>query len=232
MRAVTKNCRKYGHPEFSLPSQVETFLVSYLESLIAWLESEVAAGKRFLPDQTVEMGWSVLKVCERENGTLALFEPDFKSMPIHFADSISKTLLHLFLQKSVAQSLGLEDKPNLPSLRQSAIVCTEFGTSKKIFLSRVASEGNDSGWFFGCDGTDHDHQRKENLRKVSLYEAAAVLDGRVIPYLGLPEGIEINIGTSAPSFSIGGKELKIKLDSYLDQLYRDNEFTKNHDLSH
>lgn len=122
MRAISKNCEKHGHPEFSVCA-VENHLAVQLSWLFAWLESEVAAGKRFLPDQTVQVGWSLLKVFQREDGTLGLLEPDFKNMPVVFIESVSHSLFHMLVQKSVAESLQLGNELNLPPLQHHAIAC-------------------------------------------------------------------------------------------------------------
>jgi hypothetical protein len=215
MHSGTTLCHKYGHPEFLLQIHDESVAASRIDWLLNWLQREVTNGKKFLPDQIVQIGWSLLKVFPRENGTLGLLEPDFKSLPINFVDSVSNTLLHLLLQKSVAESLGLERDLNLPSLQHAAILCDKFGTRTEVFLSRVAPVKADSGWFFGCDDARHNHEITENLRRVSLYEAAVKIDERIIPYLGLPEGIEIRAHNSAPHFFLNGKALEIKQNSYL-----------------
>src|SRR6516162_7712802 len=133
MHFGTKNCQKHGHPEFLLWSDDASPLASQIDWLLAWLEEEVSNGKQFLPDQTVQVGWSLLKVFRRENGMLGLLEPDFKSMPINFVDSVSNTILHLFLQKFVAESLGLENEIDISSLRHSAIMCDRLGACAEVF---------------------------------------------------------------------------------------------------
>jgi hypothetical protein len=215
MLATTKTCGEHDHPEFSLHAD-ENF-PGHVDEFLTWLESEVSAGKQFLPDQTIQVGWSQLKIFQREDGTLGLLEPDFKSMPIVFVDSVSHTLRHMLLQKSVVESLGLEDRLDIPLLTKSAVICNNFGTSTEIFLSRTSAMGFDSGWFLGCFSAGHNHQSGENLRRISLYEAAVRLDERIIPYLGLPSGLEIVIGDSAPRFAFRGKNLKP--NSYLEKKF-------------
>jgi len=183
------------------------------------LESEVASGRRFLPEQTVQVGWSVLEVRQRTDGTLALFEPDFRSMPVRFVDGVSSTLLHLVLQKSAAESLGLVDEIALPSLRDSAIICTEFGSTEGFIMSRVTPKPTDSGWFFGCENVAHDHQSPDGLRRVSLYEAVTRHDERTVPFLALPPDTFVGFGGAVPYFSRGETELAIRPGSYLHKKY-------------
>ena len=175
--------------------------------------------RRFLPEQTVQVGWSVLEICQRNDGTLALFEPDFQSMPVRFVDGVSNTLLHLFLQKSVAESLGLVGELAPPSLRESAIVCTEFGSTEGFVMSRVTAKAADSGWFFGCGSAAHDHQSPDGLRRVSLYEAVIRHDDRTIPFLALPPDTFVGFGGRVPYFSRGETELAIRPGSYLHRKY-------------
>src|SRR5439155_18088238 len=136
MRTCTQKCREHGHLEISVECEDASALSPSLHWFLGWLESEVAGGRRFLPEQTVQVGWSVLEIRQRNDGTVALFEPDFQSMPVRFVDGVSNTLLHLFLQKSVAESLGLVGELAPPSLRDSAIVCTEFGSTEGFVMSR------------------------------------------------------------------------------------------------
>lgn len=214
----TQNCAKFNHPEFSLQCEGNEFFDARLKWLLEWLEHEVANNKRFLPEQTVQVGWSLLTVKQRGDGTLALFEPDFQSMPIKFLDGVSNTVLHLAVHKFVCESLMLEDELELSPLNHSAIVCSDFGKHKGLILTRHSpTDGNDSGWFFGCGDPSHNHQSAENLRRVSLYEAAIVLDDRIIPYLALPEGILISMIDSKPRFFLNEVALSIKPGSYLDQ---------------
>jgi hypothetical protein len=161
----------------------------------------------------------VLEVRQRTDGTLALFEPDFESMPVRFVDGVSNTLLHLLLQKSVAESLGLDGELVAPSLRDSAIVCTEFGSAASFVMSRATPKAADSGWFLGCDNPAHDHQSPDCLRRVSLYEAVTRHADRTIPFLALPPDSFVGFGGAVPYFSRGETELAIRPDSYLHKKY-------------
>jgi hypothetical protein len=190
-----------------------------LRWFLSWIESEVAGGRRFFPEQTVQVGWSVLEIRQRTDSTLALFEPDFKTMPVRFVDSVSNTLLHLFLQKSAAESLVLADQLAVPSLRDSAIVCTDFGSADGFVMSRGVPKAADSGWFLGCDKEAHNHQSPNNLCRVSLYEAAVRRDARIVPFLGLPSEVFVGFGRGVPYFSRGDTELAIQPGSYLHRKY-------------
>jgi hypothetical protein len=219
MRACTNKCREHGHSEVSVWCDDTSALSASLQWLLGWIESEVAGGRRFLPEQTVSVGWSVLEIRQRTDGKLALFEPDFHSMPIRFVDGVSNTLLHLLLQKSVNESLDLEKGLAIPSLLDSAIICTGFGSTEGFVMSRVTPKSRDSGWFFGCDSKVHNHQSPDALRRVSLYEAATRYDDRTIPFLALPPDVFVGFGGTVPCFSSGGRALEIRHGSYLHRKY-------------
>jgi hypothetical protein len=219
MHATTNNCHKHGHPEVLLNCEDAPFLAPGLKWLLDVIENEVASGKQYHPDQTVQVGWSVMQVRRRADGTLGFFELDFKSMPTVSVDNVSNTLLHLLLQKSVNESLGLENELLFAPLNHRAIICHQFKGSKDIVLTRIAPKKNDSGWFFGCSDSNHNHQVVENLQRISVYEAAVSFDDRIIPYLALPAGIQILINNSRPRFFYNHKELPIKPNSYLQQKF-------------
>jgi hypothetical protein len=223
MRTCTQKCGEHGHLEISVSCDdaAESALPGYLQSLLGWIEREVAGGRRFVPEQTVQVGWSLLEIRQRTDGTLGLFEPDFQCIPMRFVDDVSKTLLHIMLQKSVAQSLGLEEELAIPSLLNSAIVCTEFGSTKGFVMNRATPKASDSGWFFGCDNEAHDHESPDTLRRVSLYEAVTRKDDRTIPFLGLPPDMFVGFGGVVPYFSREDTELVIRPGSYLHKKYVD-----------
>jgi hypothetical protein len=220
MRAQTLGCHLLGQAEICVEWSGDDFLKPTLDGLLGWIEREVAGGRRFLPEETVQIGWSYLKIHQRNDGTFALFEPDFKSMPIIFVDSFTKTLFHLLIQKSVVDSVGFAAEIEPPSLLQSSLVCTEFRGSTGYILDRAnASNDRDSGWFFGCYRPEHDHNNAANLRRVSLYEAASLIDQRVIPFLGLPVGVMVHFDGARLSLFREGKKLPVQRGSYLQQKY-------------
>jgi hypothetical protein len=219
MHACTQKCGQVGHLEISVECDGDSALAPTLNWFLDWIENEVAIGRRFLPEQTIQVGWSVLEIRQRTDGTLGLFEPDFESMPVKFVDSVSNTLLHLFIQKSVAESLGLVAELDVPSLRDSAIICTDFGSTGGFVMSRTSTKAGDSGWFFGCNNSKHDHQSQDALRRVSVYEAMTRHEAGAIPFLGLPPDTFVGFGDGVPYFSRRDVELEIRPGSYLHQKY-------------
>jgi hypothetical protein len=136
-------------------------------------------------------------------------------------DGVSNTLLHLLLQESVAESLGLEAELVIPSCLESAIVCTEFGSTNGFVMSRVTPKAADSGWFCGCGNQAHDHQSPNTLRRVSLYEAAVCKNPQIIPFLTLPPDTFVGFGGPCPVILRGETALAIRPGSYLHRKYVD-----------
>jgi hypothetical protein len=220
MLAHTSECLLYDHPDFAVEWSGDDALKPWLTSFLEWLESQVAAGIRFLPDETVQFGWSIMKVVPRPEDTLALFEPDFTSMPIAFIDSVSNTVLHTMLQRFTADSVDLTTSMEIPSLLETCIVCSRFGKNEAVTLDRAKpSNERDSGWFFGCTQPDHDHNNLDELQRKSLYEAAALMDSRLIPFLALPPGVKVYLDQSDLAIWQEGKMLGFKADSYLAKKY-------------
>ena len=215
MRRTTENCGKYGQQEISVAYEQERVLESDVKWLLEWLESEVANGRRFLPGETVQIGWMLTKLEPFENENLRICEPDMKSFPVKFVDSVANTLAHLRLQKMVAESIGVADELSFPPLMHSAITCNWFREHIGIFMDRFSPKDSDSGWFIGCDDPNHDHQDQRNLQRKSLYELVVRHDQNIIPYLALPAGISVHVRGGVPSFHRGEESLAILPNSFL-----------------
>src|SRR5437660_6277255 len=108
MKETTKHCSKYSQQEISFAYDPNRVLEGDAKWLLEWLESEVAKGRRFLPGETVQIGWMVTKLEASEDEILKICEPDMKALPVKFVDSVTNTLTHWRLQKMVAESIGLE----------------------------------------------------------------------------------------------------------------------------
>lgn len=219
MLTKTTFCGKFGHPEFLIECDDFWANSGILHWLTGWLEDSVQNGKVFLPDQTVQLGWSLLKVSKGVEGCLTFSEPDFSSFPIRFVPGVSKSLQHLFLQRSVTDSVGLTDKLDVPSLRMSAIICSRFSTAKPFFFNRSEPVENDSGWFFGCLDQTHNHSSIAELQRVSLYEAALRHGFAMVPYLGLPAGTDVLVDGRTIEIYREQQPLPIQAGSYLARLH-------------
>jgi hypothetical protein len=62
MRATTKRYGNYGHPEISIACDSDQVLEGDVNWLLEWLENEVAHGRKFFSDETIQLGWRVTKI--------------------------------------------------------------------------------------------------------------------------------------------------------------------------
>jgi hypothetical protein len=216
----TSTCGRHGHPEFRLAyDPAVVVVVSDVEWLLGWLESSVAEGAQYRPDETCQIGWGVAEVRLHESGDLTLWEPDMQSMPIEWREGVSATLAQLRLQKDVVQSvLDVEDLL-FPSLLEAALICNRLGRRDDIVMERSEPEGSDSGWYCGCRDADHDHNDPDQLLRVSLYEAASCYAPGIIPFAALPPGVLVDVARGVPEVFQEGTPLTIRPNSYLAARY-------------
>jgi hypothetical protein len=212
----TTSCQHHLHPEFRITYDPALVPVEAdARWFVKWLEEAVAGGERFAPGQTCQVGWMVTEIRAAGDGTLALWEPDMRSLPVAWVEGVSHTLSQLRAQKDVVESVMVAGDLSFPSMRQSAIICTRLGQGQAVVMERTEPDGADSGWFCGCREDGHDHNDVAELRRVSLYEAAVRHSPQVVPYLALPPGVLVGISESAPAVFRDGEPLEFRPGSYL-----------------
>lgn len=183
----TSECHQFGQPEFRFKVDDTRVLEIDIQWFIKTLHEWIAHGERFRDSETVQLGWGLLKVHANPDGSLALLEPDYSSMPVNWVDTITQTLRDLRTQKDVCESYFEPDETTFPSFREHCIACSRLKDSPRIIMERVAATSPDSGWFIGCRHEEHDHNNADQLRRVSLYEA--VLENpRARKFVALPPG--------------------------------------------
>lgn len=210
----TTECQRQRHPEFRLSFDSTQVVDPDVMWLLGFLTKNVASGIQYKPDQLFQIGWMILKVHSNEEGTLSLFEPDFEDLPIRFIDSVTQTLVHLRLQKSVLESVAMEDSVTFPSLLQSALTCTRSKDRADFLMERFESSANDSGWYLGCLDNDHDHNDPTNLKRLSLYELAC---GRpaCVPFVALPPQSVVEAKANDFGLRFKGQSLVARENSFL-----------------
>jgi hypothetical protein len=220
MEIRTIRCSLHGHPEIAIRFDQLLALDIDAKWLVAFLESSVAEGRKYEPGQTLQIGWTVTKFQQSDANLVRLLEPVPGSEPIVFADSVTHTLAHLRQQKDVAESFCPPIEWDFPSMLQSALVCTDLSIPEAGVgvMARHAPDGRDSGWFFGCENSHHDHNDPANLVRLSLYRVGCQ-NPSVIKYLALPAGTLIQeLASTKPCFLFQGAERQIAGGSYLDHL--------------
>lgn len=217
MEMKTTKCSTYGRPEFlircddSIPEQD-------VEWLVALLEGSVREGVVYESGELVQVGWMLNMLSEVERGTLLLMEPDMRSLPIEWANGVTETLRHLRLQKDTAESVGLGRLMQIPTIRESGLLGIDVDANTEgVILERGDAADADSGWFVGRLPSRLDYNDSENLRRVSLYEAATLCP-RIVMFMSLPVGTRVEYSPGRVSISREGSTIVPQAGSFLERL--------------
>jgi hypothetical protein len=190
-RAVLR--ANYGHPD------IIAWVDKSFDASAAWLPDyfieQVRSGVRFAEGQTIQVGWTTLKLAANSGGDLVVLEPDLVAMPVRWVEGASRCMRFLVLQRAICEEFGVE--PDFPSLRQPASAPDPFAGANNFTMTRLENEASQSGWVFQ-QGTD------AALRMVSLYEAA-LSNRAIIPFLALPSGSVVSREGNMYSVSAGGR---------------------------
>jgi hypothetical protein len=186
-------CGNYGHPDILL--HVDENLVHLSAWLLDYFAEQVASGVRFAADETIQVGWNLLKLAATPDGDLVIMEPDFKTVPIHWIEGASHTVRDVALQRAVCDDAGV--RANFPSVRHAAYAPHQFPADGHFIMARGEPVGSHSGWAF--------HQRTDaGLHLISLYEAA-LANRAIIPFLALPSGAIVERDGDGLCVSVSGR---------------------------
>ncbi len=224
MIVSTTRCKDYGHPEFVLEMDDRAVPHQHVSQVIETIEGMVARGSVFTPGETFQIGWMITRVQRYDEGRLTLFEPDMRTFPMAFVPGVTGTLRQMMLQLSFIDSLAVpRGDMDIPSVCQSAVACKKYPGARSLLLLRGKPHGpRDSGWFIGCLDEDHNHEGKDNLVLVSLYEAF-LKQNQIQGWMAFPAETAIALQDGdTPKVFRDGKELGIVTDSFLARLLERN----------
>jgi hypothetical protein len=216
---TTTQCSRFQRPEFVLEADESIVPDFYLNRIVETIETMVERGSVFKPGETFQIGWMLTLVQSLDDSRLTLHEPDMQAMPIRWIPGITETLRQMMVQLHTLDSFALRQEINIPSARDSLLVCTQY-TNPDFFMERfMPSEENaaDTGWFIGCLDTNHDHNDPANLRCISVYEAFIRQRG-IQNFMAFPFGSIILVDQSGLKVAKNGKELAIVPGSFLDRI--------------
>jgi hypothetical protein len=210
----TTKCSQFGQPEFQFSASNSVVPQVDVDWLIRTLEGMVASGEKFKIGETIQLGWMITKLESGDKGSLKITEPDMKSFPIKFVDSVDSTLRVTRSQKDVVESVLSANDIAFPNLVQSVVVHKNYKQARQIVLQRLPSSGSDSGWRL-LDQKDSSQDPKQFI-KISLYQLA--LDRpNLVMFLALPTGVQVAIDGRVVILR-DGAELRVKPDSFLNGL--------------
>ncbi|MGW4719314.1 hypothetical protein [Nocardia sp. NPDC004260] len=215
----TTSCASHGHPEFTILF-TEPQLPGMENWLLSYLESTVAAGTRYHPGETIRIGWNLVRVRGRDDGTLGLTE---RTDAQTWAEQVDRTLRDVWYQREVAAGVGLTDHLDFPGEDQRATISSCGLESPVLVLARTEPDDPESsGWSVECF-EDHAHR---SSYYTTLLELATAMPFAV-QFFALPvattvliESPEITLtGTIRPHIvDAEGVELSPIPGSYLDYL--------------
>jgi hypothetical protein len=215
----TTQCEKFRHPEFRLT--VDSYIPRIdIGVLVSFLEESVENGSRFADGETISFGSMLLRVASID-GSFSLEEPDLKSLPIVWKNGVTQSLKLLRLQKDIAESVGLNEEVDPPSIRCSLLVAADMTQDCQAFvLERTSPVQSDSGWFIGRLDTQLDYRNSANLNRQSVYQA--ILNWpQIAGFLALPAGCRVDVSLAKTLFSRNGEPLGIKKGGFVDFLEED-----------
>ena len=136
-------------------------------------------------------------------------------MPIEWDANMGPAFQILGWHKYIPESFSLV--PEIPSLRQTAMVGQQF-ENYPMFGSRLESTNpNDSGWFFGSTKDTVDNNDPDQLTNMSLYEAMLAIP-HMSPYLSMPLDCQIVFSSNKPEILKNYEPLEIEPGSMVDLL--------------
>jgi hypothetical protein len=179
----TDGCHRHGHRELTIHLADAPPIPRLERVLLDFVEERVARGATFAPGQTVQLGWSTLRVCERADGTLGLEERELSPRPA-WVEQVDRALLDVWRQKEVAASVGLELA--FPRQDESFLLAGCAADAASVAMTRLPDEDlpdGFSGWSVVCTAR-HEHTDSDALPLLAL----AAMRPALVQLLALPHG--------------------------------------------
>jgi hypothetical protein len=220
----TSQCTAHGHREITVQLSRTLPIPDAERILIDYFESHVARGTKFLPGQTVQLGWSLLKLIDRSDGTIGVEEREL-TPEVAWTEQVDRALRDLWYQREIVASVGLLEELSFPRQDDGVMVAPCAADAEQLILTRLDAEGlpeRFSGWSLVCAG-DHDHGERDVLPLLAIAANAPGL----VQLLALPHGTIVLVQYKAkadapagmkriePHVFRDGEELKPGPGSYL-----------------
>lgn len=222
MRVQTQRCSDFNHPEFVLDLENDA-LELHANVLLNSIENMVAGGEVLKPGETFQFGWLTLEIRAFDAGRLTLFEPDLRAFPIEYTPGANAAIRHMMVQLFTLDSFGIERARMLiPKMRETVMVCDRFADAPVFFMTRndPINHTGDTGWYMGCMDPEHDHDTREHLECISLYEAV-LKRSDIAQWIVLPTEAKVFLNRDdAPKVWLGDEKCVLQPGSFVDELVR------------
>jgi len=217
----TTKCAADDHRELTLVLSAPPSVPNLVEGLVNYFEVSVARGTQFKPGQTVLFGSSLLRITERDDGTLGVHALQAGGT---WTEAVDSALMRTWIQQEVARSVGLTPAFTHQMTTVTACVRALEGTALYYLTRHPSKGGQDSGWWLGCGEQDHDHEVQSAWASTPIVELAGKASF-LEQYLALPVGTEVFLdamrwsvsGRGRPHAEVvhNGKKLDPRPESYL-----------------
>lgn len=208
----TSGCAEHGQAEVTV-TFVEPPLIPGGERLIlGYVEDAVAKGTRFKAGETMLIGGSLLRLCQRADGTLGV-EERVPAPKETWVEGVDRTVREVMLQKYVNESVGLELAHPSPGASLLVARCAE--ESVAVVLRRAGGaqpRAGLSGWTLEC-AEAHEHESQFVLPVLAL----SALRPDLVPFLALPDGVVVTISRGPITVTHEGVEKVPAPGSFLEK---------------
>jgi hypothetical protein len=223
----TTKCTASGHREFTIQLANKPPIAGLENMLLNYFEATIARGTKFLPGQTIQMGWSLLRICDRSDGTLGVQEREL-APDVEWVEQTDRALVDMWLQREIGDSVKLLDQLAFPRQDDVALVAECGIESNQVVMTRLGADSAKdgfSGWMLACSD-EHDHGERAQL---PLLGVAAMKPG-LVQLFALPFDTSVLVlyrekaNTPAGTLRIephvfrGGQEIVPDAGSYLAML--------------
>lgn len=211
-RFTTSGCAKHGQAEVTVTFVQPPLIPGGERLILGFVEDAVARGTRFKAGETMLIGGSLLRLCQRPDGTLGVEERE-PAPKETWIEGVDRTVREVMLQKYVNESVGLELAPPAPGASLLVARCAE--ASEVVVLSRAGGaqpRAGLSGWTMTC-GEAHEHESQFVLPVLAL----SALRPDVVPFLALPDGVVVKVSSGPITVMHGGVEKVPAPGSFLDK---------------
>lgn len=211
---ATKHCADFGQPEFVFSSGEGALVEADAQWLLSGLEEMVASGSRFKADETILIGPVLLKLEASQGNRLRLLEPDMKSMPFKYVDSVGRTLNIVRRQRDTAESIGATRQLSFAPLNQPLLMTRDALKAPFVLMMRHTRAGG-TGWVLS-NAQSSKSIAEEELQAMSVYEAT-LMRPEILDFLALPDAYTIVVGQRSEfTIFMDGKPVEPRKGSYLE----------------